>query len=273
MDQTDTDHRLSAAFRGRAIYGDDFNAEEISAWYAAEVDGYASLEHQDSNSDIYVYHAIDEAYLWPQLPGGHLDVMGLGSAFGSEFKPIASRIGSLIIVEPSEKFWRPDVAGVRAQFVKPQPSGQLAFEDDRFDLVTALGVLHHIPNVSLVIAELVRVLKPGGLLAIREPITSMGDWRRPRPGLTPRERGLPWSQVRPIAERAGCSTVRATMIGFGPLVKLATRRPGAAPWNSRSFVAMDALCSRLSAFNYSYHRTTLARRFAPTVGVWLFRKQ
>lgn len=273
MANTDTPARLSAALRGDAIYGDDFSAEEIAAWYADEVNGYASLDHQDSSSDIYVYHAIDATYFWPHVQGSNLNVLGLGSAYGSEFAPIAHRISKLTIIEPSEKFWRENVAGIPARFVKPEISGQMSFDSDTFDLVTALGVLHHIPNVSQVFNELVRVLKPGGLLAMREPITSMGDWRRPRPGLTARERGLPWDLVLALARQAGCQAVNSAMIGFGPLVKLATRRPEAAPWNSRPFVAIDGLLSSFCAFNYSYHRTSLLKRFAPTFGVWLFRKQ
>jgi ubiquinone/menaquinone biosynthesis C-methylase UbiE len=34
-------------------------------------------------------------------------------------------------------------------------------------------VLHHIPNVEHVLAELARVLTPGGLALIREPIHSV----------------------------------------------------------------------------------------------------
>ena len=273
MAHTDTPTRLRAALRGDAIYGDDFSAEEIAAWYADEVNGYASLDHQDSSSDIYVYHAIDATYFWPHVQGSSLDVLGLGSAYGSEFTPISRRIGKLTIIEPSEKFWRDKVAGIPAVFVKPEISGQLMFDSGTFDLVTALGVLHHIPNVTQVFTELVRVLKPGGLLAVREPITSMGDWRRPRPGLTGRERGLPWDSVLALAGQSGCQMVNSAMIGFGPLVRLATRRPAAAPWNSRPFVAVDGMLSKFGAFNYSYHRTSLLKRFAPTVGVWLFRKQ
>ena len=273
MHSEDSSTRVASALNGNAIYGDDFGHIDISAWYADEVEGYASLDHQDSNSDIYVYQEIDSTYFWPHLRGSGLDAMGLGSAYGSEFKPIAGSFRALTIVEPSHKFWREEIAGVPASYLEPDPSGRLQLDSGRFDLVTALGVLHHIPNVSLVLGELLRVLKPGGLLAVREPITSMGDWRRLRPGLTARERGLPWQLVVPIALRAGASVVEARMIGFAPLVKMATRRPGAAPWNSRLFVGVDALLSRLSTPNYTYHRTVLWRRFAPTVGVWVFRKQ
>lgn len=272
MEPLELANRFELALHGKAIYGDDFSEAEIANWYADEEKGYASLPHLDSMTDVYVYHAIDRKHFWPHLGPEPLSVLGLGSAYGSEFRPVADKIQRLTIVEPAEKFWRAEVAGIPAKFVKPSTSGILPFDSDQFDLATAFGVLHHIPNVSTVLRELVRTLKPGGLLVVREPITSMGDWRRPRRGLTARERGLPWDAVSSIARRAGCTVVEASMIGFGPLVKAATRRPDAMPWNSSLFVGVDGLLSRLSSINYSYHRTSFWRRFAPTMGVWVLQK-
>jgi ubiquinone/menaquinone biosynthesis C-methylase UbiE len=42
----------------------------------------------------------------------------------------------------------------------------LPFHDNYFDCVYSFGVLHHIPDVEMVLAEAKRVLKPGGLLQI-----------------------------------------------------------------------------------------------------------
>lgn len=272
MQSAQQDPRVQSALSGETIYGDDFDDAEIAAWFRDEVDGYASLDHADSRTDHYAYHALDSAYAWRFLTGTKLRVLGLGSAYGSEFRPIAARIESLILVEPAQKFWRPRVAGIPAQYRLPEPSGRLALASDSFDLVTAFGVLHHVPNVSAVVAELVRVLKPGGQLAIREPITSMGDWRLPRRGLTARERGLPRDCVPALAARHGCQVTGAWSVGFGPLVRIATRKPSASPWNSPGFVRVDRCLSRLSEFNYSYHRTRFLKRFAPTVGCWVLTK-
>lgn len=270
--QVRADVSVEAALRGEQIFGDDFGPSTVAEWYGAEVDGYAGLDHEDSRSDAYFYEALDKAHVWRRLPDRALDVMGLGSAYGSEFRLVSGRLRSLTIVEPGRKFWRDQVAGVPARYVDPSPSGELPFDSGRFDLVTAFSVLHHVPNASRVIGELVRVVAPGGMLAIREPITSMGDWRRPRPGLTAHERGLPWPLVAATAERAGCKLEFGQMAGFAPLVWLAPRVGLRFPWNSPTFVRLDRLFSRASAFNYRYHRTTLAQRFAPTVGIWVFRK-
>ena len=42
----------------------------------------------------------------------------------------------------------------------------LPFEEHSFDCVTSMGVLHHTPNTTLAVAEIHRVLKPGGRFII-----------------------------------------------------------------------------------------------------------
>lgn len=42
----------------------------------------------------------------------------------------------------------------------------LPFPDNTFDFVTGLDVLHHMPEPSMALAEIYRILKPGGVLAM-----------------------------------------------------------------------------------------------------------
>ena len=46
----------------------------------------------------------------------------------------------------------------------------LAFPDNHFDLVYAYSVLHHFKDVSVIIEELHRVLKPGGMIISLDPM-------------------------------------------------------------------------------------------------------
>ena len=43
---------------------------------------------------------------------------------------------------------------------------ELPFQDSFFDIVTAMGVLHHTPNIDKAIEEIYRVLKPGGKIVL-----------------------------------------------------------------------------------------------------------
>lgn len=43
---------------------------------------------------------------------------------------------------------------------------RLPFPDGAFDCVCSMGVLHHVPNTELAVAEIHRVLKPGGRLIV-----------------------------------------------------------------------------------------------------------
>lgn len=40
----------------------------------------------------------------------------------------------------------------------------IPFADDTFDVVVSIGCLHHIPDIQQAVAEIYRVLKPGGIL-------------------------------------------------------------------------------------------------------------
>jgi ubiquinone/menaquinone biosynthesis C-methylase UbiE len=48
-------------------------------------------------------------------------------------------------------------------------AGKLPFEDQSFDGVLAKGVLHHLPNMASAVAEIARVIKPGGVAVLVDP--------------------------------------------------------------------------------------------------------
>jgi len=41
-------------------------------------------------------------------------------------------------------------------------------DDNRVDLITCFVTLHHVPNLNAMLLQLVRILKPGGYLILRE---------------------------------------------------------------------------------------------------------
>ena len=61
----------------------------------------------------------------------------------------------------------------------PGTSEDTGFPDDTFDIVTARHTLHHHPSMPKTLAEIRRILKPGGRLVIVDEITpsaEVDDW-------------------------------------------------------------------------------------------------
>ena len=57
------------------------------------------------------------------------------------------------------------IRGLRGLFIQGDAE-KMPLGDSTFDMVYSNGVLHHIPNMHLVIDEIYRVLKPGGLAVV-----------------------------------------------------------------------------------------------------------
>lgn len=254
---------LAEYFDGTRLWGDDFDPAQIAAWFEDEREAYAQLG--DATHAEYGYHALNWRHGFRWLPAGAFDrVLGLGSARGCELRPILARTRRITIVESSAELRASEIDGVPVEHVAPDASGSLPFADGAFDLATCFGVLHHIPNVSRVIGELHRCLRPGGHALVREPIVSMGDWRSPRRGLTRRERGIPLPWFRDAIARTGFVIRKATACWF-PVVTRAAQALGIrAPFNRTAIVALDAFASRAFTWNLRYHPRTGLDRLRPT---------
>jgi ubiquinone/menaquinone biosynthesis C-methylase UbiE len=83
-------------------------------------------------------------------------------------------------------------AGLRVADVE-----QLPYDDNSFDLVYSWGVIHHSPNTPRALAELVRVLKPGGELKVmiynRHSLHTFYRW-----GRYALLRGKPWMRFAQV---------------------------------------------------------------------------
>lgn len=255
---------ISLYLSGKKLYGDDFGNAEIAAWFEDEREGYADLGAKELDETQYEYHALNRYHGFRHLPTNvrFEHVLGFGSCFGGEFEPIAKRIDRLTIVDPSDAFVRSNIFGVPCRYLKPEQSGTLPFANETFDLITCFGVLHHIPNVSYVIGELARCLKPGGYAMIREPIVSMGDWRYPRPGLTARERGLPLTVFRSMIARSGLSVSHLGLCVFRPIPMIGDNIK-VRVYNFPVIVRLDALVCRLLAWNQRYNAEKFWHKFQP----------
>jgi SAM-dependent methyltransferase len=264
---------IDVCLRGERLYGDTFGSEQIAQWFADEASAYTDMTG-DGAINEFGYELWAIRYGYDRLPAGRRfrHVVGFGAGRGNELAPIDQRIERITIVESSDRYAVPgDRLTSPVEFLAAQACGDLALPDASADLVVCLGVLHHIPNVSHVVSEFARVVEPGGYLIVREPITSMGDWRAERPGLTPRERGIPRDLLRSILTSAGFIIEHDTLIGF-PLIANTWRWFGKPPYNSRFWTTLDRAVCIASARNLTYHATTTTRKFRPTSAAIVARR-
>jgi SAM-dependent methyltransferase len=257
-------------FNGKKLYGDDFKEDEIAEWFADEKEGFANLGAKDATNYLYDYHALNKLLGFKYLPNKDYEkVLGFGSAYGEELLPIKAKIKSATIVDPSDAFVQEQVYGIPLTYVKPAPNGKLPFDNDIFDLMTCFGVLHHIPNVSSVIHELARILKPNGYMLIREPIVSMGDWNHPRRGLTKRERGIPLTILQNIIKDNNLEIVQCTLCDF-PLTERFFHKIGL--YNTSFATLIDAWMSAAFKWNLNYHPRNTLERLRPRCAYLVIKK-
>ena len=153
---------IELCFLGKKLYGDDFTPAEVEEWFKDEADAYYNLEANERHSYLYGYHALNSEHGFSHLPEKTFrQVLGMGKVLTAKSYFLLCR------GYPRSSFWSLQLnlcsealEGIPLSYVKPQASGNFPFADGQFDLITCLGVLHHIPNVSMVVQEMYRCLAP-----------------------------------------------------------------------------------------------------------------
>lgn len=260
---------------GDAIYGDDFSIEQIEEWYQQEAEAYANLGSKEYANYNYGYHALNNLHGFKYLSNFRFNnVLGMGAAWGHEFYPIIDKISNLYIIEPSDNLRSEKIKHLIPVYTKPTVEGLIEYPDNFFDLVTSFGVLHHIPNISLVIRELYRVMKPGGHLLIREPIISMGDWTKYRKGLTKNERGIPLNLFRKLFKELNAEIVHegfcfCMTAFFQRQWQKIFKRP---IYTFKTYMIIDKFLSFLFQNNLHYHAVKKTQRIAPQSVFYVIKK-
>ena len=287
------DTRTDLYLKGIALRGEDFTPAQEARWYEEEQVAYRELDYNDEYD--YPYHALNTLCGYDPVFGpsvnGHaslgiddtgITAVGIGSAHGVEFDPISLILDEVMIVDPDTSYEDDGYYVDGALATKYVVPGKGTPEDpfipatsNSADLVTCFGVLHHIAKVGRVIDDIYRVLTPGGVVLIREPIVSMGDWREPRKGLTKNERGIPISLLRQFLAKSGFYVVKESYCGFAPLRKVVDKVTGRNMWSSRALTKIDLLLSKLSVKvrnGVVYHPMHWTDKIGPTSTFIVARK-
>lgn len=263
---------------GEVLAGDALEGEALERWYAQEKEAYYEDDADIGKHDPwYAYmRYVNDRLVFRRLADRESgSILFVGAGDGTEALAFSkSNPGwKLHFVESSDAFKRElSVRFPNAVVVDPDPDGNVPLEAALMDVVCAFCVLHHIANVSRVIGEVHRLLRPGGLFFVREPCSSMGDWRGPR-SATPNERGISQSLMIRMADRAGFVFEGSPVpIVFEPINKALRRTIGFRALPFAALYAVDRVVSRVLALNDHYWRDTWIKKFGPSSYHYVFTK-
>jgi SAM-dependent methyltransferase len=272
---------VSADIRaGRALAGDDFTGEQLSTWLAQEKEAFYQADGANSEVDPWYSYMrfLNETLGFARLNADAVaprSVLVIGPGSGAEIEEFARRNPQwrLQFLESSENFSRSLTRKwPNAVIIHPTVAGDIELTSASQSLVCAFSVLHHIANVSKVVREVSRVLATGGTFLVREPCSSMGDWRLPR-SATPNERGISRRLLVEIAQRCGLQPAAAPVpILFEPLNRVFKGLLARGALSFRALYTIDRLVSGLVSVNDHYWRDRWHKKIGPSAYFYVFRK-
>jgi SAM-dependent methyltransferase len=91
-------------------------------------------------------------------------VLDMGCGSGRFSRYLSSRVGFIEALDPSEAIWAAEklLCGVNNVRMINASADSIPFNDNTFDLVMSIGVLHHIPDTQMAMQNCVSKVKPGG---------------------------------------------------------------------------------------------------------------
>ena len=127
------------------------------------------------------------AYLLPHLEPTHR-LLDVGSGPGTITADLAGRVAEVVAVEISDEaagLTRAGLAerGVTNAEVAVGDVHRLGYADDTFDVVHAHQVLQHVAEPVTALREMARVVRPGGVIGVRDSDYAAFAWYPRLPGL------------------------------------------------------------------------------------------
>jgi SAM-dependent methyltransferase len=122
--------------------------------------------------DAQVIYEHYHRYLWaqPLVAGRRVLDLGSGEGFGAALlADVASSVTGIDIDPQTVEHSRANYTAANLEFVVGSATDLSAFGDASFDVVVAFEVIEHVAEQEQVLAEIARVLAPGGLLVVSTP--------------------------------------------------------------------------------------------------------
>lgn len=112
--------------------------------------------------------------IWLAPLTGEERVLDAGCGTGAFAHAVAPLVGEVVGVDPDERFLEAARTGAppNCSFVVGDAAA-LPFGYGSFDLAGCMRVLHHVPRPELVVAELARVVRPGGRILVVDQLGSV----------------------------------------------------------------------------------------------------
>lgn len=266
---------------GDHLAGNDFSIDDIKIWFNQEKEAYYV---QDSGQNLvedrwyeyarYLNHKVGFDKLTFD-ENDNFSVLVIGPGPGKEIEKFSKKYknAKLHFIESSENYKNElRIAFPNSVVLDANIDASINLKSNSINLIVAFSVLHHIPNITKCLGELYRVLKDDGIMFLREPCSSMGDWRGPR-SATPNERGISKKWFLKEFDKLNLRVfTKPVPVLFDQLNKIIVKSFFGKFMSNYMIYVLDRIISKIVSVNNHYWRDSFFKKIGPSAYFYHLRK-